>query len=295
MLAIPRWIPGWCRLMLTAFPGSGCHLHASCVLKLFCPPHTHIEIQMWLHILHSLILLLCPLPPFLPHMNWGPSRKGVYRRRVFGVWVIFVVVGSWVFFFLLFFWAKESHRQGCPGSWVPPTSAFQVLGSLCPSDSVALQTSLTMASKEALVVVTRSTAFFPLRRKWGVSPELAWPGLFFQWRSPQRPWNTKAVVEVMMVVNLTHTILFFRYQNVWKKYKNKIKYTHNVLLWLEELHKILKEELLVFLGLLNSKKKNMFFRYCHYYVDWEPRILHRIIYSLHWSRILSFILSNTVF
>lgn len=32
---------------------------------------------------------------------------------------------------------------------------------------------LTMASKEALVVVTRSTAFLPLRRKWGVSPELA--------------------------------------------------------------------------------------------------------------------------
>lgn len=253
MLAIPRWIPGWCRLMLTAFPGSGCHLHASCVLKLFCPPHTHIEIQMWLHILHSLILLLCPLPPFLPHTNWGPSRKGVYRRRVFGVWVIFVVVGSWVFFFFFFFLSQRISQTRL--SWVLspsdlslPSAGVTVPIWLCGSSDFPL----TMASKEALVVVTRSTAFLPLRRKWGVSPELAWPGLFFQWRSPQQPWNTKAVVEVMMVVNLTHTILFFRSQNVWKKYKNKIKYTHNVLLWLEELHKILKEELLVFFGVVKQ-------------------------------------------
>lgn len=49
-----------------------------------------------------------------------------------------------------------------------------------------------------------------------------------------------------MVVNLNHAVLLDGYQHMWRKFKNNIKYTHTVLLWLEELHKILKEELLLF-------------------------------------------------
>lgn len=45
-----------------------------------------------------------------------------------------------------------------------------------------------------------------------------------------------------------------------RKHKNNTNSTHNVLLWLEELHKTLKEELLVFWGFVKQfLKKYMFF------------------------------------
>lgn len=59
-----------------------------------------------------------------------------------------------------------------------------------------------------------------------------------------------------MVVRWNHAILFDGSQHMERRVKNNIKYTHSVLLWLEELHKILKEELLLFFR-LNSK--NIFF------------------------------------